>query len=131
MSNIIKTFIWKACLDGIPTKVNLFKLLFMYYGFVQLLKMSGMQAVLNCRNATLTNQISSGVSQFAKFLSLDELGLFEVITRNLWWRRNQLVHDGVFTHPNQLVIIANQSYDFLQPAMCRWIAPTPGIFKVN
>jgi hypothetical protein len=32
-----------------------------------------------------------------------ELELFAMTARRLWLRRNSLIHEGVFLHPNQLI----------------------------
>lgn len=65
--------------------------------------------------------------------------------RNLWFRKNSLIHGGDFVHPSQLVcsaINSLHSFKFAQisphvsrcakPSMCQWwIAPTEGFVKVN
>jgi hypothetical protein len=42
---------------------------------------------------------------------VEDIALYAVITRSIWFRRNLVIHGGVFTHPNLLI---QESVAFLQ-----------------
>jgi hypothetical protein len=68
------------------------------------------------------------------------------VAKGLWLRRNEFLHEGIFLHPNKLILSA-ESYlwDFHQAqagdnrtrdkvettSQLRWMAPSPGWFKAN
>jgi hypothetical protein len=75
-----------------------------------------------------------------------EFAKFVCIMRRIWLRRNEVIHDDVFLHPNRLVVQAVQAVERYQqilternpkPAIneealpSHWRAPPPGCFKAN
>jgi ribonuclease HI len=76
-------------------------------------------------------------AKFAKFVR---------IMRRIWLRRNELIHDGVFLHPNRIVVQAAQAVERYQHLLAErnprpatnaetlsthLRAPPPGCFKAN
>jgi ribonuclease HI len=76
-------------------------------------------------------------AEFAQFVS---------ITRRIWLRRNEAIHDGSFLHPNRLIMQAVQAVEKYQmilaerkvklapnrdPSSSHWTTPPPGFFKAN
>ena len=77
-----------------------------------------------------------------------EEGIFEMFAmtaRNIWFRRNEWVHDGRFTHPTELVLRTSRQLEDFKEANRRgdensrespvssqvWEKPAEGFFKVN
>ena len=75
-----------------------------------------------------------------------EFQLFVGIARRIWLRRNSLIHEGIFAHPNEIIHSANTALsDFHQgqelfttgesqviPSLsCTWTAPPLGWVKAN
>lgn len=73
----------------------------------------------------------------------EEICVFIGLARRLWFRRNEVVHGGVFTHPNALVqqtlkFKVEYSKAIAQPigpswpaVIQRWIAPIQGAWRLN
>jgi hypothetical protein len=68
------------------------------------------------------------------------------IARRIWLRRNGVIHDGVFLHPNRVVLQATQAVERYQQIMVEkdskpavneeakpshWKAPPPSCLKAN
>jgi hypothetical protein len=49
------------------------------------------------------------VEELFKMCDEEELRLFVGIAKRIWFRRNELIHGGPFTHPDVLVQQAHQS----------------------
>ncbi|XP_059442109.1 uncharacterized protein LOC132174476 [Corylus avellana] len=76
----------------------------------------------------------------------DELNLAVLIAQRIWARRNEMVHEGDFIHPNRLVRESSETLHFfstpteegnvglntiLQEASVKWEKPPFGRYKVN
>ena len=76
----------------------------------------------------------------------EEINCFVGIARKIWFRRNEVVHGGSFTHPNVLVQRAKEAVaDFRDANMpvdpgvegrsrstpARWVGPRSGWSKLN
>jgi hypothetical protein len=72
-----------------------------------------------------------------------EFETFSVTARQIWLRRNERIHDGTFTHPNELVLGVHRKIDNFhtinqkingeahQLEGNRWKASEAGWLKVN
>jgi hypothetical protein len=116
--NFVKLFMWKACNNLLPSKLNLFRRgvvvdnLCPYYWREEesvihaLWSFPAVQDVWGCGPLIFQKSCSLGtnfLSTFAFFLMLcskDELDLLAVLARRIWLRRNTLVFEGTFIHPN-------------------------------
>jgi hypothetical protein len=85
---------------------------------------------------------------FARF-ELEEVELFAEIARRLLFRRNDVVHGGNFSHPNEvigtattlmtqyrtaqnLVLVGREPLNgLLEPLMVKWSPPPVGVVKAN
>jgi len=85
---------------------------------------------------------------FARF-DPEEVELFVEIARRLWFRRNDVVHGGKFSHPNEvigtatalmteyrsaliLVHVEREALNgSLEPLMVKWSPPLVGVVKAN
>jgi hypothetical protein len=47
---------------------------------------------------------------------MEELELFATIARQIWFKRNTVIHGGVFTHPNQVASNARRSLEEFRKA---------------
>jgi hypothetical protein len=73
----------------------------------------------------------------------DEFEIFSITARKIWLRRNEWIHEGLFTHPNSLVLGAQQNQsdfhlinkmeggDPQQGEEICWKCPQVGCFKMN
>ena len=84
----------------------------------------------------------------AKKCSTHEMGLIAITARNIWTRKNIVLHGGPFTHPNQLVqeskeslgqfLEANENQGILIGELIAagaqlkcWRQPPLGFYKIN
>lgn len=49
------------------------------------------------------------VDTVLNIVTMEDLEIMVVVARNLWFRRNSLIHGGEFGHPTQLVRTAMDS----------------------
>jgi hypothetical protein len=79
----------------------------------------------------------------------EEVEVHAEIARRIWFRRNLVVHDGEFSHPNNVIRVSATfindyrnslqrmgDFDSLQttrevPALVRWVPPPFSIYKIN
>ncbi|XP_042968927.1 uncharacterized protein LOC122301581 [Carya illinoinensis] len=112
---------WRACLESLPTRVNLAKKQIVESSKCPICKSEEenvAHALWNCSSAMdVWSQTQSGLQKcsfrYANFRELvealmshydqDSLEKFVIIARNIWHRRNQFVFENAFTHPNALV----------------------------
>jgi hypothetical protein len=85
---------------------------------------------------------------FARF-DPEEVELFAEIARRLWFRRNDVVHGGNFSHPNEVIgtataLMTEYRSDLIpvhvereplngsvEPLMVKWSSPPVGVVKAN
>ncbi|XP_059439185.1 uncharacterized protein LOC132171798 [Corylus avellana] len=127
--NVEKVFLWRACHDILPTKENLMR---------RKIVADSWCPVYGLEPETIEEVLLRGREE--------DIKLFAGLSRQLWLRRNMLLHEGVFIHPNMLVQrVVNGVADFGK-AMGReyhegeptgsmdvekWKAPPTGCLKVN
>lgn len=84
--------------------------------------------------------------QILSNFGMEKFGFFADLSRRIWLRRNDLIHGGVFTHPNLLVqgmlqaveeykqahVLTPNVNQFEEPCgRKRWCAPPVGWLKAN
>ena len=80
---------------------------------------------------------------------VEDFGLFVQLTRQVWFRRNKWVHEGVFTNPNVIIRKTEQLAEELKKKkktneqgstssamentnrIKKWLAPSQGWYKAN
>jgi ribonuclease HI len=119
--NAAKMFLWRACHNSLPTKVNLKKRGVCENSLcpICLAEDETVEHIIwECPAASdvwggapikLQKSTSSG-GNFIQILSgiksrcaIEEVELFAIIARRIWHRRNEVVHGGDFRHPMQMV----------------------------
>jgi ribonuclease HI len=162
--NVEKNFLWRACHESLPTRHNLFR-----RNIVEdpscpicgLAEETALHILWQCSSARdvwcvgpkkLQKSSGSGL-EFLQVVedvftkcSLEDIDQFAGIARRIWLRRNRVVHEGTFSHPNSLVQQARQASEDFQLAQCtresqqpspgdprlqRWNAPLGGWIKLN
>jgi hypothetical protein len=127
--NAVKSFMWKACHNLLPTKENLFKRKVIPDPSCPIcgLEVETTSHILwECASSADVWGASLRCFQkksgsFSNFLKLSEsflldyseevFDLFSVTARCLWLWRNEWIHEGSFTHPNCLVTGAQRNVD--------------------
>ncbi|XP_042972810.1 uncharacterized protein LOC122304618 [Carya illinoinensis] len=161
--NATKSFLWRACLEALHTKLNLFRKKIVdspICPICWLAEETTTHALWNCSSAM--DVWSQGHIFFQKFFlrvdSFKELfeclskqcaqplmDLFLVVTRNIWLRRNKLIFEGSFMHPNLVVKQASISLASYKEAQGNkkatpqassthtsgWSPPSLGSIKIN
>ena len=119
--NAVKMYLWKACHNLLPTKANLFRR-GVHDTSQCLICLRAEETVVHVAWACPTasdawgesrirlQKSVSGEYDFAQvFMDVvsrcekEEVQLFGVLSRHLWLRRNDYVHEGNLTHPSQVV----------------------------
>ncbi|XP_042944508.1 uncharacterized protein LOC122278379 [Carya illinoinensis] len=161
--NANKSFLWRACLEALPTKLNLCRKRIVDSPICPICCLeeeTTTHALWNCISAMdvwsqshiFFQKSSFRVDSFKDlFECLREQGtqplmeLFSVISRNIWLRRNKLVFEGSFMHPNLVVSQASLSLAAYKEAqgsrkstpqasstrMTGWYPPPSGSIKIN
>jgi len=129
--NVIKVFMWRACNNLLPTKVNLFHRRVVSDKVCPLCGVDeeivihalwscpAAQDVWSCGQIFLQKRCSWGdcfvqmVSNIFSLCNLEEAALTAGIARKIWFRRNSGIHAGTFTHPNQVLrdaVVESEEY---------------------
>jgi len=165
--NTVKMFLWKACHDVLPTKENLYHKRIVkdnYCPCCTLEAESIFHAVWSCGAArdvwgttkSCFQKCSCEGPTFRDLfvycmgrLSRDELEQMAVIARKIWLRRNALIFDGKFAHPD--VVFDEAKVSLLEFKRCNtkercsqraensvssakatsWFPPPRGTIKIN
>jgi hypothetical protein len=162
--NVDKVFFWRACKNILPTRENLFKrkIISDHSCPVCGIEEETISHILwQCPSAQ--DVWSVGCRKFQKsffpttdFIKVaegmlmkcdpEEFQLFVGIARRIWLRRNSLIHEEIFAHPNEILHSATTTLsDFHQeqelfttgesqviPSLsCKWTAPPLGWVKAN
>jgi hypothetical protein len=124
-----KMFMWRACNDLLPTRSNLVKRGIIHEAqcpFCEkdeetvehiLWSCPSAQDVWSCGPRKLQKATGMYLTFFHVFgemlgrCELAELELMAVVARTIWFRRNTVVHGGVFTPPTQVFWDASNSLD--------------------
>lgn len=159
--NAEKNFIWRACHNILPTKDNLmrrkvvkdpkcpiceleiettFHILWECPSAMDEWGVSSTFFQKSSRNGPAFIHVTEKVFQKCEE---EDIKLFVGLARKLWFRRNEVVHGGLFTHPNDLVQSSIHDYEEAtkKEEMGRvvewdkeieaWKAPQTGTFKTN
>ena len=137
--NVEKTFLWRVCREILPTKVCLYKRKVVGESLCPICNLEEETCFHILWDCHLARDVWSGsLKKFQKssscgstfrpmvielFQTCDdaELSLFAGIARWVWFRRNKVIHGGLFTHPNVLVQKAREALeDFLQQIIIPW-----------
>jgi hypothetical protein len=122
--NSTKVFMWRAYHNILPTKENLKQRGIVnddLCQFCYLERETVLHVIWECpvahdvwgvseqvfqKRRTLGSDFMELVGELADTLSRSDLFLFVVTTREIWQRRNVVLHGGVFTHPSMVAKIA-------------------------
>jgi ribonuclease HI len=166
--NSTKVFMWRACHNILPTKGNLKRRGIGTDDLCQICcqeKETVFHVLWECpaaqdvwgaservfqKRKTLGTDFMVLVGDLADTLSRGELFLFAVTAKEIWRRRNVVLHGGVFTHPSMVAKIAQASLQQFQSANASeprqddedygangigdgscWKAPPRGVYKAN
>ncbi|XP_042942755.1 uncharacterized protein LOC122276934 [Carya illinoinensis] len=161
--NTTKTFLWRACLEALPTMLNLFKKKIVDSPLCPICcreEETTIHALWSCSSAMdVWGQghvfFQKSTLREASFKELyerlilqcerDLLDMFSVIARSIWLRRNKLLFEGSFLHPNILLRQATQSLEEFKTAQAskmvksqlasihpsRWTPPPSSWVKIN
>ncbi|XP_042942596.1 uncharacterized protein LOC122276753 [Carya illinoinensis] len=145
--NALKTFMWRACLESLPTRLNLAKKRICESPkcLVCLSEDETMIHILwNCPFAIdVWRQGPSGLHKSSirprKFSDLVEalistcdqetMELFAIITRSIWGRRNQFIFENSFAHPFALAQIVKNSLQEFKAARQKPQASSRGMVE--
>ena len=162
---VVQTFIWKACQNVLPTKENLFR---RHITQDSLCPMCGREdetpvhIMWNCLSARDVWMVSNRKLQKCSseaidfvgllehlfdILSQEEMQVFVMVARQLWFRRNGVIHEGEMLSPSMVI---KQARDMLEgyelavhpveaevprqvhvPPNILWKAPPDDYIKVN
>lgn len=132
--NAEKNFLWRACLEILPTRANLYKrhivqdplcpicgreeetrfhILWQCPSTMDVWSMGNKKPQKSVFLGPHFIQVVEGV--FGK-CSPDEVREFVGLARRIWMRRNEVVHGGLFTHPSVLLKLNNSALTEFQTA---------------
>jgi hypothetical protein len=127
--NAEKNFLWRACQEILPTKVNLYKRKVVGDPLCPICCLEEETCFHILWDCPSTRDIwSSNIKKFQKSSSWgltfrqvvievirdcddEAISLFAVIARRIWFRRNEVIHGGLFFHPNVLVQRAKEAVE--------------------
>jgi hypothetical protein len=127
--NAIKMFLWRACHNLLPTKVNLLKRGICDNSFCPICLSENEtvehiiwecpmandvwgEAPIKLQKSTyLGGNFSQIFTDVISWCIKEEVELFAIIARRIWHRRNEVVHGGILMHPVQIVRGAVASLD--------------------
>jgi hypothetical protein len=162
--NVVKMFLWKACHNLVPTKANLAKRGVISTSTCPLCEREEetVEHILwSC--PTAQDVWGESITKFQKRVcgerlfiqvfealmgrcEMEDLELFATTARQIWLRRNEVIHGGSFTHPTQVASNAHMSLDefrkanevgvesddSLEPSQSfTWQPPPRNLIKVN
>jgi hypothetical protein len=162
--NAEKNFLWRACHESLPTRQNLKWRNIIDDASCPFCNMEDETAIhilWQCPSAKdvwcvgpkmLQKSTEEGknfrgvVEAVLEKCSPEDMAFFAGVARRIWWRRNEVVHGGVFVHPISLVQQVQQAMeDFVMEqsneesqhlpmgisTITRWSAPSVGWVKVK
>jgi hypothetical protein len=160
--NAEKNFLWRACHESLPTRQNLYRRKIVEDSSCPICGLEEETAshiIWQCSSARNVwcvgpNELQKSTGEGSEFLQVAEdvfakcseetVAQFAGIARRIWLRRNEVVHEGVFLHPNILVQRSMQAFEDFSlvwgqkeprtletPTLDRWNAPFMGWLKVN
>jgi hypothetical protein len=120
LPNPVKMFVWRACQNILPTRMNLFRRKVIEEAKCSCCEVEdetlihalwtcpATQDVWGSKTSPFQKCYTSGVSFKEVFedgiqlYSKEVLELLVVVARGIWFRRNKLVFEGAFSHPNDI-----------------------------
>jgi hypothetical protein len=160
--NAEKNFLWRACHEILPTRDNLCRRKIITDSSCPLCGRESETAfhiLWHCPSARDVwcvgnkrfQKCSFGGPDFMQVVEglwrrceEEEFCSFVGIARRIWLRRNDYVHGGVFSHPNEIVRRTTEAIEEYQRSQSKivgshggdcnvspWKAPSPGWFKIN
>jgi ribonuclease HI len=129
--NAWKNFTWRCCHNLLPTKANLVKkkiIMEPECPICNLVPETPLHILWECPSAVDVWGASQMIFQKACSMETDffnlaenlflrckkeEFRVFVAISRKLWFRRNSMIHEGKFSHPNEVVREAMGAIDDL------------------
>jgi hypothetical protein len=162
--NAEKNFLWRACHESLPTRQNLKWRNIIDDASCPFCNMEDETAIHILWQCPLAKDVwCVGPKKLQKSMeegknfkgvveavlekcSPEDMAFFAGVARRIWWRRNEVVHGGVFVHPISLVQQVQQAMeDFVMAqsneesqrlpmgisTITRWSAPLVGWVKVN
>jgi hypothetical protein len=165
--NSLKNFLWRACHDILPTRDNLKRRginLDLSCIFCNCEQETVLHILWSCPSASdvwgfcgrQVQKWSNTGNSFVELLDFmfarfdpEEVELFVEIARRLWFRRNDVVHGGYFSHPNEVIGTATALMTeyrsapipvhverealngSVEPLMVKWSPPPVGVVKAN
>jgi hypothetical protein len=164
VKSVEKNFLWRACHDSLPTRANLCSRMIISDPLCMICEQEPESVfhvlwkcplacdVWSARCATFQKSSYEGptfmqvVEEMYEKCHRGEFCLFVSIARRIWLRRNGLIHEGTFEHPNFPVKQAQQEVELLKtlldeerkkhgqsdnPSSSTWKAPPQGWYKAN
>ncbi|XP_030930791.1 uncharacterized protein LOC115956606 [Quercus lobata] len=128
----VRIFAWKACMDGLPTKLKLAK--------------RGLNVGAECPLCEKAVESSSHALIYLEILdagSPNDLETLFVTAWAIWFNRNQVVHESKSSPHSQIWNLARRTQEDYKNAVlfCRaqqqqapdvgWAAPPPDVYKIN
>jgi ribonuclease HI len=160
--NAVKTFMWRACQNLLPTRENLAKRNIIKDPSCTIcgLEIESTEHILwECSSSSDVWGVSlrrfqkSSCLAFKNFQHIaesflqegseEDFEVFCITARKIWLRRNEWIHEGIFSHPNTLALGAQQNQksfiwanqkeegELQQKTENRWKNPPEGWLKVN
>jgi hypothetical protein len=132
IKNTEKHFLWRACHDSLPTKVNLASRMIISDPLCPICGLEPETAyhiLWQCPSACDVWSAGGPIFQKShfegpKFLQVvegmhercdsEDFHLFAGISRRVWLRRNAFIHEGAFSHPNSIIEQARQELVLLK-----------------
>ncbi|XP_059436514.1 uncharacterized protein LOC132169501 [Corylus avellana] len=164
--NSTKVFLWRACSNLLPTRDNLLRrgmdlevgcflcsqetetILHVLWECPAARDVWGVCDRKIQKMGSLGPDFREIMVKLSERCSSDEMGLIATIAQCIWKRRNNVLHGGMFIHPNRLIheakeahemfLEANQKQDSLNEILREpgvdaevWRCPPPGFYKIN
>jgi hypothetical protein len=155
----VKVFLWRACHNLLPTKVNLFTMGVVDKKLCPICIIEeetifdahdvwGCGPICLQKCSTVGDRFASLFVYLTHRLSSNQLALMAMVARRIWFRRNALVFEDKFVHPNTIFVeTATACEDFqkcnslngLQASSTGgehvqirpWQHPSPGVININ
>ncbi|XP_059436808.1 uncharacterized protein LOC132169875 [Corylus avellana] len=163
LPNAVKNFMWRACQNILPTKENLCRRKISKDPWCPICNLeveTTTHILWSCNSAQDAWGVSDRIFQKkcsveGEFRDLAEYFLqskvdnafetFALIARNSWFRHNEWIHEGLFTHPTDLASRASRSLQEFKEANVKdgcgvlrgqeqglkWEKPIEGFYKAN
>jgi hypothetical protein len=149
---VVRVFLWKACSNILPTKINLIKKGIVEDSLCPICKQEGESVehiIWTCESArdvwaecssklqkcaTMEVTFANLFTELADRLDADEMQKVAVVARLIWLRRNSVMFGGDFMSPNHILETASSQLDNFSKAeagrrMSNTVCSTPEVVK--